>query len=82
MAPSRSDYDGASRGVFMVVAAVTICLLLVSIIGFETDRVVGSMLQLLSPLFGVQIIAIVICFFATAVVYAITSFFPERFDVS
>lgn len=82
MAPSRSDYDGASRGVFMVVAAITICLLLVSIMGFETDRVVGSMLQLMSPLFGLQIIAIVICSFATVVVYAITSFFPVRFSVS
>ena len=82
MAPSRSDYDGASRGVFLVVSSIAICLLVVSLMGFETDRVVEQMLKMLSPLFALQIIAIVVCTFATGIVYLLTAFFPERFSVS
>ena len=82
MAPSRSDYEGASRGVWMVVLAMIACLLLVSLGGFETDRLVHTMLRFLSPVFGLQVIAIVICALATAVVHILTAFFPERFDVA
>lgn len=82
MAPSRSDYDGASRGVSMVVFAVVGCLLLISLLGFETDRVVETMLRFMSPIFGLQVIVLVICALATAVVHLLTSFFPERFSVS
>lgn len=82
MAPSRSDYDGASRGVLLVVSGIVLCLLLVSLLGFETDRVVKQMLKTLSPLFALQIIAIVVCSFATGIVYLITAFFPERFSVT
>jgi len=82
MAPSRSDYDGASRGVLMVVLATIACLLLISVLGYETDRIVQTMLRFLSPIFGLQVIAIVICAFATLVVHVFTTFFPERFVVS
>lgn len=79
MAPSRSDYDGASRGVTMVVLAMVGVLLLISLLGYETDRIVETMLRFLSPIFGLQVIAIVICAFATLVVHVLTAFFPERF---
>lgn len=82
MAPSRSDYEGASRGVWMVVLATIACMLLVSLGGYETDRIVQTMLRFLSPVFGLQVIAIVICALATAVVHILTAFFPERFDVA
>ena len=79
MAPSRSDYDGASRGVTMVVGSLILLLLAVSLIGVETDLVVRSAMRLLSPIFGLQVIAIVICEFATAVVYLLTAIFPQRY---
>ena len=82
MAPSRSDYDGASRGVSMVVFAVVGCLLLISLLGFETDRVVETMLRFLSPIFGLQMIVIVICALATTIVHLLTALFPERFSVT
>jgi hypothetical protein len=81
MAPSRSDYDGASRGVTMVVLAMVAVLLLISLLGYQTDRIVETMLRFLSPIFGLQVIAIVICAFATLVVHVLTAFFPERFQV-
>lgn len=82
MAPSRSDYDGASRGVSMVLLGMVVCLLLISLLGFETDRVVQAMLQFMSPVFGLQVIAIVIGAIATLVVWVLTHFFPERFEVA
>ena len=82
MAPSRSDYDGAGRGVWMVILGIVGCLLLISLLGFETDRVIETMLRFLSPIFGLQVIVIVICALATAVVHLLTAFFPERFSVA
>ncbi len=82
MAPSRSDYDGASRGVSMVILVVVICLSLISLLGFETDRVVQAMLRFMSPVFGLQVIAIVICAFATTIVWLLTIVFQERFEVN
>lgn len=79
MAPSRSDYDGASRGVLLVLGIAIAILLLVALLGFETDQLVQSGLQLLRPVFALQLIAVVICVFATVIVYLITAAFPERF---
>ena len=66
----------------MVVFAVIGCLLLISLLGFETDRVVETMLRFLSPIFGLQMIVIVICALATIVVHVLTAVFPEQFSVS
>ncbi len=82
MAPSRSDYDGASRGVSMVVLTSVAGLLLISLLGFETERVVQTMLRFMSPVFGLQVIAIVICSLATIIVWLLTSLFSERFEVT
>lgn len=81
MAPSVSDYEGASRGVWMVVFALVLVLVVVSLLGVETDLAVEWMLRFLSPIFGLQLIAIVVCAFATLVVHVLTAFFPERFVV-
>lgn len=82
MAPSLSDYEGASRGVRMVVLAMVACLLLVSLMGFETDRIVAWFLKMMRPVFALQLIAIVICAFATLIVHLLTALFPVRYSVS
>lgn len=79
MAPSRSDYEGASRGVLLVVGIAIAILLLVAMLGFETDQLIWSALELLRPIFALQIIAVVICVFATLIVHLMTAAFPERF---
>lgn len=66
----------------MVILGIVGCLLLISLLGFETDRVIETMLRFLSPIFGLQVIVIVICALATAVVHLLTAFFPERFSVA
>ena len=40
------------------------------------------MLRFLSPIFGLQMIVIVICALATTVVHLLTALFPERFSVT
>ena len=82
MAPSLSDYEGASRGVRMVVMAIVGSLLLISLLGFETDQIVAWVLKMMSPIFAVQLIAIVICAFATLVVHLLTALFPTRYTVA
>jgi len=78
MAPSRSDYDGASRGVLLVVGLALLILFLFSLAGVRTDQMMGGMIRLLTPVFGLQILSILVCCFATAIVYGITAIFPGR----
>ena len=82
MAPSASDYDGAGRGVTMVAIILIACGLLVSLLGFETDELLRSLLAMLTPVIAVLSLTIAICFLATAVVFAITVPFKVRWHYS
>lgn len=79
MAPSRSDYDGASRGVFWVSLFLIGSVLLVAMIGLETKSLIELLVQAMTPIFAILTLAIVICSFATAIVYGLTAFFPRRY---
>ena len=72
MAPSQSDYDGASRGVTMIAAVViTICFVGAIIPPFGT--LVQNMGQkFFPPVAALLSLALLLCFVAAAVVYAIT----------
>jgi len=76
MAPSKSDYNGASRGVFLVVGLLVLALFLVSFAGFQTDQIIGTTIQFLTPVIGLQVLSIFICIFATLVIYGLTSLVP------
>ena len=77
MAPSKSDYNGASRGVMLVVGLALLILFLISLAGFQTDQIVGGMIRVLTPVVGLQVLSVFVCCFATAVVYGVTAIFPE-----
>ncbi len=78
MAPSKSDYNGASRGVFLVVGVVVLALLLICLAGFQTDQIVGTTIRYLTPVIGLQVLSIIICIFATVVIYGLTSLVPTN----
>ncbi len=80
MAPSRSDYDGASRGVFWVSLFLIGSVLLVAMIGLETRSLIELLVQIMTPVFAILALTVVMCGFATAVVYVLTAFFPARFQ--
>lgn len=82
MAPSGSDYRGASRGVVMFGGIVLVGVFLLAAIGIDSGRMVDGMIGTLGPLFAIFGLTIVLCGITTAIVWLITSFFPRRFRIS
>lgn len=80
MAPSRSDYDGASRGVIYVSVFLIGSVLLIAMLGFETSSLIELAVQLMTPIFAILALAIVLCCFATVIVFGLTVPFKKRYS--
>jgi len=81
MAPSRSDYDGARHGALLLSGIIIGIVLLVSILGFDSISVSISVLNFISPVLAVMVLAVFLCVVAAAVVYLLTMLFPVRFEL-
>ena len=82
MAPSWSDYRGASRGVYIVGAFIIAGVFLLALLGTDSARMVNGMIGTMGPLFAILGLTIVLCGIATAIVFAITWFIPQRYQMS
>lgn len=81
MAPSPSDYEGASRGVLLVGAGLLTIAIMLATLGTNSESMINGMIGLLGPLFAVLALTIVLCAFATALVWIATMAFPQRYQV-
>ena len=79
MAPSPSDYKGASRGVIFVGVGLVILTVGLAVAGINSEKMIEGMIGLLGPLFAILAITIVLCAIATGFVWIITAGFPQRF---
>ena len=79
MAPSPSDYKGASRGVIFVTAALIVFTVGLAASGTDSDSMIEGMIGMLGPLFAILAITMVLCAIATGFVWVITAAFPQRF---
>ena len=79
MAPSPSDYQGASRGVIFVSAGLLVLSVGLAAAGTNSQNMIEGMIGLLGPLFAILAITIVLCAIATGFVWIITAAFPQRF---
>lgn len=72
MAPSRSDYEGASKGSIILFVALLITAVTLSLLGLgdSVRWVLGSILR---PMIGVYSIAILLCLIGLVVVFVLTS---------
>lgn len=82
MAPSPSDYQGASRGVFLVGGVLLLIAFGLALMGTDSQSLVSGMVGLLGPLFAVFGFAIVLCGAIAVIVWVVTSFFPKRYSVN
>jgi hypothetical protein len=82
MAPSWSDYRGASRGVYIFGAVVVVGVFLLALLGTDSSRMVDGMIGTMGPLFAILGLTIVLCGLATAIVWALTAFIPQRYRIS
>jgi hypothetical protein len=81
MAPSGSDYRGASRGVLLFGGIALIGVFLLALLGVNSEKMVDGMIGTMGPLFAIFGLTIVLCGITTAIVWLITSFIPQRYQV-
>ncbi len=79
MAPSSSDYQGASQGVFLFGGIALVVAFLLALFGIDSGKMVDLMVSTMGPLFAIFGLTIVLCGITTAIVWLITSFIPPRF---
>lgn len=79
MAPSSSDYRGASRGVYLFGGIVLVGVFLLALFGVDSAKMVDGMIGTMGPLFAILGLTIVLCGITTAIIWLITSFIPQRF---
>ena len=79
MAPSPSDYQGASRGVIFVSVGLLLLAVGLAAAGTNSHSLIEGMIGVLGPLFAILAITIVLCAIATGFVWIITAAFPQRF---
>ncbi len=79
MAPSPSDYEGASRGVYLVGGGLLLFTVGLAATGTDSRSMVEGMIGILGPLFAILAITIVLCALATGFVWIVTAAFPQRF---
>lgn len=81
MAPSRSDYAGARHGALLFAAILGGAVLLVSILGFDSIDVSLAVMNFLTPILAVMMLAIILCVVAAVIVYLLTMLFPVRYEM-
>ena len=79
MAPSRSDYRGASRGALMMLLMVVGAALVLAFLKTDMTLLMTQMIALLSPVFAVFVLTVALCLVATIIVHLFTMFIPRFF---
>ena len=82
MAPSWSDYQGALRGLILVGAILLAGVFLLALAGTDSQNMIDGMIGVLGPLFAVLGLTVLLCGIAALIVYALTSFFPKKYQMS
>ena len=81
MAPSRSDYAGATHGALLLGGIVGGIVLLVSVLGIDSISASVAVMNFISPVLAVMMLAIVLCVVAAVIVYLLTMLFPVRYEM-
>ena len=81
MAPSPSDYEGASRGAYLVGGGLLLFTGGLAAAGTDSGSMVEGMIGIMGPLFAILAITIVLCAVASGFVWIVTAAFPKRFVI-
>ena len=79
MAPSRSDYQGAGKGVAIIVLAVAVVVSALSVLMQPPADLTIRIITILSPLFAMFITITILLAFTTLVIAMLVQFFPQRY---
>ena len=81
MAPSWSDYQGATRGLFLLAVIFVVAIVALSLFQVDSTEWLRFAFQILSPVFSLLILAALLCGTATLIVYIIVGFWPQKYRV-
>ena len=82
MAPSRSDYRGATRGAVLFAIGIVLVVCLMAVAVPDSSKIHAAAIQILMPLFAALMVAVMLCTIATVVVSVVVSYFPQKYRVS
>ena len=82
MAPSWSDYQGASRGVILFGAILIVGVFLLALAGTDSQKMIDGMIGIMGPLFAVLGLTVVLCGIAAGVVFLLTALIPRTYRLS
>ena len=79
MAPSRSDYEGAKRGVYLLAGIVFAAVALVCLLMGNSPSLFPAVMELMAPLVALLLLAVILCSVAAGVIFLITIPIPQRY---
>ena len=82
MAPSWSDYHGATRGVLLAGGGLLAVTLIMAVVGVDLNRLIDAFVGATGPLYAILGLTVVLCFFATVVVFLLTALIPRFFRLN
>jgi len=80
MAPSRSDYAGAQRGLWIFLAMIAVTALLLAFVLQHNPQFALWLVAAISALLSLLILTVILCAAASAAVHVVTHLFPVRFE--
>lgn len=79
MAPSRSDYDGAKRGVTLLAMIVFTAVALLCLVTGNSSTLLPAVMELMAPLVALLLLSVTLCVVAAGVIFLVTIPFRQRY---
>ena len=79
MAPSRSDYDGAKRGVTLLAMIVFTAVALLCLVTGNSSTLLPAVTELMAPLVALLLLSVTLCVVAAGVIFLVTIPFRQRY---
>jgi hypothetical protein len=81
MAPSWSDYHGASRGAWLAGSLLLVVTLLLAAVDVNANTLNNAFIGLTGPLYAILGLTVLLCAIAAFCVYALTFFIPRFYQL-
>jgi hypothetical protein len=81
MAPSRSDYDGARRGVWMLAIVVFVGVFVLSFLTGNSESLLPGVLEILAPVFSLLMLAVILCVLTAILTFVVTLPFKQKYSI-
>lgn len=81
MAPSRSDYHGARRGIGLLAIVVFLGAYVMHLLTGNSDKVFEFTMQTFAPIFAVLLLAVLLCMIAMVVIFLVTIPIKQKYVV-